>query len=84
MTSELGEKAEANEAGFLERDFCIDIDDIEIEFVGRTPRLTGRIEINLQAPGGEELRLPIVIGETLNLRPQRKLWYRRHYKGGIR
>jgi hypothetical protein len=33
-------------------DFSIDIDEIEIEFEGQTPRLTGRIEINLEASSG--------------------------------
>ncbi len=41
---------EVGKAGFLERDFCIDIDDIELQFVGPVPRLTGRIEINLETP----------------------------------
>ncbi len=41
--------------GFWEGDFCIDIDEMEIEFVGQTPRLTGRIEINLEAPGEDLL-----------------------------
>ncbi len=42
--------AEVGETGFLERDFCINIDEMELEFVGPIPRLTGRIEINLEAP----------------------------------
>ncbi len=55
LTDELMEEmrgllVEAGKAGFLERDFFIDIDEIEIEFVGPIPRLTGRIEINLKAP----------------------------------
>ena len=55
LTDELGGEAlfllmEVGEAGFLERDFCIDVDEIEIEFVGPIPRLTGRIEINLEVP----------------------------------
>ena len=33
-----------------ERNFIIDIDDIEFEFVGQTPRLTGNIEINFEVP----------------------------------
>ena len=36
-----------------ERNFVIDIDDIELEFVGQTPRLTGNIEINFEAPEGD-------------------------------
>lgn len=47
---EWGLLMEMREAGFLERDFFIDIDEIEIEFVGPVPRLTGRIEMNLEAP----------------------------------
>ena len=35
-----------------EGDFTIDIDDIELKFEGQTPRLTGRIEINFEAPEG--------------------------------
>ncbi len=55
LTDEFGEEewgllAEMGKAGFLERDFCIDIDEMELEFVGPIPRLTGRIEINLEAP----------------------------------
>ena len=46
----LGLLMEVGKAGFLERDFCIDVDEIEIEFVGPVPRLTGRIEINLEIP----------------------------------
>ncbi len=46
----LGLLMEVGKAGFLERDFCIDVDEIEIEFVGPIPRLTGRIEINLEVP----------------------------------
>ena len=46
----LGLLMEVGKAGFLERDFCIDIDEIEIEFVGPVPRLTGRIEMILEAP----------------------------------
>lgn len=40
-------------------DFCIDIDEIEIEFNGQTPRLTGRIEINLEA--SSEVLLPALL-----------------------
>lgn len=36
-----------------ERNFVIDIDDIELEFVGQTPRLTGNIEINFEALEGD-------------------------------
>ena len=55
LTDELGGEAlgllmEVGKAGLLERDFCIDVDEIEIEFDGPVPRLTGRIEINLEAP----------------------------------
>ena len=55
LTDEFGEEergllVEVGKAGFLERDFCIDIDEMELEFVGPIPRLTGRIEINLEAP----------------------------------
>ena len=55
LTDELGVEQldllmEIGRAGFLERDFFIDIDEIGIEFVGPVPRLTGRIEINLEAP----------------------------------
>ncbi len=54
LTDEFGEEergllVEVGKAGFLERDFCIDIDEIGIEFMGPVPRLTGRIEINLKA-----------------------------------
>jgi len=54
LTDEFGEEErglliEMARAGFLERDFRIDIDEMEIEFVGPVPRLTGRIEINLEA-----------------------------------
>ena len=60
LTDELGEEEwgllmEVGKAGFLERDFCIDIDEIGIEFVGPVPRLTGRIEINLEVPLGERV-----------------------------
>ena len=34
-----------------EGDVTIDIDDMELEFEGQVPRLTGRIEINFEAPG---------------------------------
>lgn len=55
LTDEFGDEAlgllmEMGKAGFLERDFCIDLDEIGIEFVGPVPRLTGRIEINLEVP----------------------------------
>ncbi len=55
LTDEFGDEAlgllmEVGKAGFLERDFFIDIDEMELEFVGPIPRLTGRIEINLEAP----------------------------------
>ncbi len=55
LPDELGGEAigllmEVGKAGFLKRDFCIDVDEIEIEFDGPVPRLTGRIEINLEAP----------------------------------
>ncbi len=46
---EWGLLAEVGETGFLEKRFCINIDEIELEFVGAIPRLTGRIEINLEA-----------------------------------
>lgn len=35
-----------------EGDVTIDIDNIELEFEGQTPRLTGKIEINIEAPEG--------------------------------
>ena len=41
---------EMGKTGFVERDFYINIDDIELEFDGPIPRLTGRIEINLEVP----------------------------------
>ena len=55
LTDELSDEepgllVEMAKAGFLERDFCIDVDDIGIEFVGPVPRLIGRIEINLEVP----------------------------------
>ena len=55
LTDEFGEEergllVEVGKAGFLERDFCIDVDEIEIEFDGPVPRLTGRVEINLETP----------------------------------
>ena len=46
MSEEKGESGTAS----LERDFTIHIDEIKIEFEGQTPRLTGRIEINLEVP----------------------------------
>ncbi len=62
LTDEFGGEAlgllmEIGKARFVERDFCIDIDEIEIEFVGPIPRLTGRIEINLKVPSIEGVRL---------------------------
>ena len=48
---ELAFLVEEVEKGFLERDFSVDIDAIELEFVGQTPRLTGNIEINFEVPG---------------------------------
>lgn len=55
LTDELGGEAldllmEVDKTGLLKRDFCINVDEIEIEFNGPVPRLTGRIEINLEAP----------------------------------
>ena len=55
LTDELGDEVrdllmEMGKTGFLERDFYINIDEIELEFVGPIPRLTGRIEINLEVP----------------------------------
>ena len=49
LTGKLMHKGAEARAG-LQRDFHIDIDEIEIEFDRQTPRLTGRIEINLEAP----------------------------------
>ena len=45
---------EAIEKGYVERNFCIDIDEVELEFEGQTPRLTGRIEINLEVAASSE------------------------------
>ena len=55
LTDELGDEVgdllmEMAKTGFVERDFYINIDEIELEFVGPIPRLTGRIEINLEVP----------------------------------
>ena len=55
LTDELGDEVrdllmEMGKTGFVERDFYINIDEIELEFVGPIPRLTGRIEINLELP----------------------------------
>ncbi len=47
-----GEEGEAR-ARLWERNFVIDIDDIELEFVGQTPRLIGNIEINFEALEGD-------------------------------
>ena len=55
LSDELGDAVrdllmEMGKTGFMERDFYINIDEIELEFVGPIPRLTGRIEINLEVP----------------------------------
>lgn len=49
-----GEEDE-NRVRLGEGNFTIDIDDMELEFEGQTPRLNGRIEINFEAP--EEISL---------------------------
>ncbi len=48
LTGKLMDKEAEARAG-LQRDFRIDIDEIEIKFDGQTPQLTGRIEIILEA-----------------------------------
>lgn len=45
------DREDAARAELWKGEFYIDIDEIEIEFDGQIPRLTGRIEINLEAPG---------------------------------
>jgi hypothetical protein len=45
----LAEKQDEVKIDFWEGEFTVDIDEIELEFDGQTPRLTGRIELNFEA-----------------------------------